>query len=395
MRHYHYTGRREQGTTVQGWVMAADREDALQQLRNREIYPFTVRIGPGHIPLKVPTSELLITLRELASLRRSGMAIDVAVQAVIDTTEHKLLMSAWEQVVQMVRSGMSLSEAFGAVPGSFPRYAVPLVRLGEANGELAEAITIIADRLEEESRLQSEVHSAMTYPLFLVVVSTAVLLFLFTVVIPKFGSMVAGGAGDSNGSMLILLAISSFLREYLWLWLGAGVAGIGVLLYNWKAGRIQALVWRVLQKFPGIRGILEAWEIVQFCSSMARLLPGGVAVLDALSLSGESLGRDDIRKELKNSADRVRQGETLGNALSERQVFPKLVIQMITVGEKSAHLASSMDEIAKLYERRMSDGIRRALSLLEPAVIVTMGVVVGGIMVSLLSAIVTMNDIPI
>lgn len=395
MRHFHYSGRQGQGSSIKGWLMAIDREDALGQLRLRGIYPYSVNLGPGHIPLKIPVGELLVTLRELASLRRSGMAIDQSLQAVVDTTENKLLRDAWSQVAQMVRSGVSLSDALGAVPDAFPRYSVPLLRLGEANGELAEAITIIADRLDEESKLQGEVRSALTYPAFLLVISTSVLLFLFTVVIPKFGSMVSDGAGGAEGSMAVLLAISSFLRDYFGIWMGGLIVGIGSFIYLWQAGRIQLFVWKILKKLPVIHHIVEAWEVVQFCGSMSRLLSGGVSVLDALNLSGEALGSEEIRNQLKAVSDKVRQGGTLGAGLSEGEVFPKLVIQMVSVGEKSAHLANSMKEIADLYERRMREGIQRALALLEPAVIVTMGVTVGGIMVSLLSAIVTMNDIPI
>ena len=195
--------------------------------------------------------------------------------------------------------------------------------------------------------------------------------------------------------MAVLLSISGILREYLWVWMGGLVAGLFAAVYSWRTGRLQTMLWGLVQKLPGIRNIVQSWEVVQFCSSMARLLPGGVSLLDALNLSGEALGREDIRQSLKRCADQVRQGESLGAALSSREVFPKLVVQMITVGEKSAHLSSSMEEISELYERRMRDGIQRMLAVLEPAVIVVMGVAVGGIMVSLLSAIVTMNDIPL
>jgi general secretion pathway protein F len=392
VKHFHYSGRQGQGTLIKGWVMAEDREDALQQLRGRDVSPYTVAPGPGHIPLKVPVAELLVTLRELASLRRSGMAIDESVQAVIDTTEHNGLKLAWNQIAEMIHSGMSLSDSCAALPEYFPRYAVPLIRLGEANGQIAVAITLTADRLDEESRLQGEVRSALAYPVFLLVTCVSVLLFLFVVVIPKFGTMVDQGDG---GSMGLLLAISAFLRDYLWLWMGGLSISLLALVYFSKTGQLQASMWRLMQRLPLIREIVQAWEVVQFCSSMARLLPGGVSLLDALNLSAEALGRESIRKSLKQCADQVRQGEGFGPALAAQEVFPKLVVQMISVGEKSAHLAVSMEEISALFERRMRDGIQRVLSLLEPAVIVIMGLAVGGIMVSLLSAIVTMNDIPI
>jgi len=392
VRHYHFSGRRDQGSLISGWVMAVDREEAVMQLKGRGVQPFTVKVGPGSIALKVPVDELLVNLRELASLRRSGMAVDQAVNAVIETTEDSVLKATWANVVDMLQSGMSLSDAFAAVPTSFPRYAVPLLRLGESNGELAGSIALVADRLDEESSLQADIKSAMTYPIFLLGVCFAVLLFLFMVVIPKFGAMVEPGSG---GSMSFLVAVSSLLREYFWLW-GAGLIGAAVwAYYEWSAGRLQRIIWSALQRISVIRSVLESWEVVQFCSSMARLLPGGVLLLDALMLSGESLGRETTRNKISLCVTRVREGGTLGQALAEEAVFPKLVVQMIAVGEKSAHLPLSMEEIARLYERRMRDGIKRVLALLEPAVIVVMGLAVGGIMVSLMSALVSVNDIPI
>ena len=195
--------------------------------------------------------------------------------------------------------------------------------------------------------------------------------------------------------MMVLLAISGFLQNYFWLWGGAVAIGLSVAIYQWRRGRLQVALWRLLQRLPVVRDVMQCWEVVQFSSSMARLLPGGVSVLDALHLSGEALGRDEKRALLRESALLVRQGEALGPALAKYEVFPRLVIQMISVGEKSAHLSGSLAEVAALYERRMRDGIQRLLSVLEPAVIVIMGVAVGGIMVSLLSSIISMNDIPI
>lgn len=395
MKHFHYSGSGDQGVQLQGWLMAADRDDAIKQLRGRGVHPFSIKPGPGHIPLKVAEDELLVSMRELASLRRSGMAIDEAVAAVIDTAESKPLIKAWQQVLQMVRSGSSLSDAFASVPDAFPSYAVPLIKLGEANGELAEAITIVANRLDEESTLKAEVRAALAYPTFLLVVSFAVVLFLFVSVVPNFGSMVADSPDDVGGSMRILLGISAILIDYSWLWIAVFTVLAAVIVYLWREGRIQAVVWKVLRKLPGITYVVEAWEVVQFCNSMARLLAGRVSVLDAIHLSGESLGRNDLRKGLGKTCDLVRQGESLGSALAATQVFPKLVIQMISVGEKSAHLPDAMDEISKLYTRRMRESIRKALSILEPAVIAFMGIMVGGIITSLLTAIMSMNDIPL
>lgn len=395
MKYFHYSGSGDQGVHLQGWLMASDREDAIAQLRGRGIHPFSIKPGPGHIALKVDEDELLVSMRELASLRRSGMAIDDAAQAIVETSENKPLIKAWRKVVQMVRSGASLSDSFAAVPDAFPSYSVHLIKLGEANGELAEAITIVANRLEEESSLKSEVRAALAYPAFLLVVSLAVVLFLFVSVVPNFGSMVADTPEELGGSMRVLLGIASILTDYFWLWLTVFILFVGLIVYFWREGRIQSYLWNACRRVPGVTSVVEAWEVVQFCNSMARLLGGRVSILDSVRLSAETIGRDELRRGLFHSCDLVRQGETLGSALSEAKIFPKLVAQMIAVGEKSSHLADAMNEISVLYTRRMRENIRKALSILEPAVIALMGVVVGGIITSLLTAIMSMNDIPL
>ena len=395
MKYFHYTGRRGNGLTVQGWLLAENRDDALSTLRGWQVQPLLVKPGPGHIPLRVPEEELLATLRELASLRGSGMPLDQAVDAVVHSTEHRGLLRAWRQVSQMLRSGLSLSDAMASAPDAFPRYAVPLVRVGEANGELRSALVSVAERLEEEMNLSAEIKTALTYPAFLLVISAAVLIFLFLVVIPKFGSMIGDMGQGAPTAIGALVSVADVMREYLWLWGGGLIVLILWGAQAWRSGGLQAWLWSWMQRMPGVRGVLQAWEIVQFCGSMRRLLPEGVGILEAVQLSSETLGRDDMLRRLQAAADRMRQGESLAAALESQQAFPPLVTQMIAVGEEAASLPDAMREITRLYERRMREGIRRFLSLLEPMVIVTMGMLVGGIMVALLSAIMSMNDLPI
>ncbi|MDQ6976067.1 MAG: type II secretion system F family protein [Mariprofundaceae bacterium] len=395
MRHFHYAAKRENGLGVQGWLVAEDRADAIEILRHRQMQPLYVRPGPGKIPIKVPVEELLASLRELASLRGSGMALDMAIDAVGKTSENRDLRHAWKQVSQSVRSGLSLSDAFASLPMIFPRYAIPMIRQGEENGQLQSVLQAVADRLEEELSLHNEIRSALTYPAFLLLISVAVLLFLFLVVIPKFGIMVGDMGGDSSGSLQTLVMVAALMRDYFWLWGGAAVFAIAGLIRSSRNGNLQEKLWLLFQYLPAIRKLFEAWEIVQFCGSMQRLLPQGVPILEALELSYDALDRESIRQRLKLVAGNMRQGGSLAEGLTQQKVFPPLVLQMISVGETSSGLPDSMFEIRKLYERRLREGIRRALALLEPAVIVTLGVLVGGIMVTLLSGIMSMNDLPI
>ena len=395
MLYFHYAGLRDNGLSIRGWLMAEDRDAAVAELRKRQIQPLQVRQGPGQIPLKAPVEEVLASFCELASLRGSGMPLDQAVDAVAKTTEQRVLRQAWQEVAQSIRSGLSLSESLASVPQAFPRYAVPMVRLGEANGELRTALNVVADRMEEELQLHNEVKSALTYPAFLIVISVAVLLFLFLVVIPKFGGMVGDMGGQAPASIVALIAVSEWIQAYFWLW-GALLAGAVVMLWHLQQqGILQEKIWRLLQALPGIKGLMDAWEIVQFASGMRRLLSQGVGVLESLHLTAETLSRQDVSRKMIQAAGEMRRGKTLAASLEEKQLFSPMVLQMVAVGEASASLPESLEEVGKLYERRLREGIRRALSLLEPAVIVTLGVLVGGIMVSLLSGIMSMNDLPI
>ncbi|MBN4073522.1 type II secretion system F family protein [Mariprofundus ferrooxydans] len=395
MDYFHYAGKRDNGLSVRGWLMATDRDAAVAELRRRHVQPLQVRQGPGHIAMSVSVEQVFTSFRELASLRGSGMGLDLAVESVAKTAEVRKLKLAWQEVAQSIRSGLSLSDALASVPHVFPRYSVPMVRLGEANGELRAALVSVADRMEEELQLQNEVKSALTYPAFLIVISVAVLLFLFLVVIPKFGSMVGDMGGGASSSILVLIAIAEFMQNYFWLWGSISVAVVLGLIHLHQAGVLQEKIWHLAMSVPGVKGLIDAWEIVQFSSSMRRLLTQGVGILESLQLTAETLSRPDVSKKLILAAGAMRRGESLAKSMADQQLFTPLVLQMIAVGETAASLPDSLQEVGKLYERRLREGIRRALSLLEPAVIVTLGIMVGGIMVSLLSGIMSMNDLPI
>jgi general secretion pathway protein F len=195
--------------------------------------------------------------------------------------------------------------------------------------------------------------------------------------------------------MKALLVVSNVLLDFAWIWTSLAVLLFGGTVYLWRQGKIQSVIWASLRRLPGIAAVVEAWEVIQFCNSMGHLLAGRVSVLDAIQLSGESISNEHLQKKLVSTCDLIRQGESLGRALSAVDVFPKLVVQMVAVGEKSAHLARAMEEISKLYTRRMRESIRKTLSVLEPAVIAVMGIVVGFIIISLLTAIISVNDIPL
>jgi len=393
VNYFHYKGKRNNDLAIKGWIMAESRLQAVEILQKRGIQLYTVQEATGKIVLKVSTNELLTAFYELASLRNSGMPLDQSLSILADSIQAGNLKTAWTEMVLMVRSGMSLSEAMLSLPDAFPRYTAHLIKIGEANGELGSALIIASERLNEELKLRNEIRTALTYPIFLIVVSIAVLIFLFLTVIPSFSGMVAGMGDEVSFSLKFLVTTSQLMQEYLPIWASVLVGGIFYVAYLYDQGKLN--IWQMAQKLSFMKPLVEAWEAVQFCSSMQRLLQQGVKLLEAITLSAETLGREELRDRLQKVKESVQQGQTLGASLKQQDLFTPLVVRMITTGEAAANLPNTLQEITRLYQRNLDEGIKRFLSILEPMIIFSMGIMVGGIMVSLMSAIISINDIPI
>ncbi len=394
MNYFHYKGLRHNGLAIKGWILAESREQAIQNLQQRGLRLYSVQAKKGMIRLLISPTELLTTFYELASLRNSGMGLDQALPLLAEAMEkNSRLHTAWSEVAAMVRSGMSLSEAMLSLPDAFPRYSAHLIRIGEANGELGSALTIAAERLQEEIKLRNDIRTALTYPLFLIIISLLVVLFLFLTVIPRFASMVNDMGGQASWSLELLIAISSFLQNYWWIWI-SGLISLGFYLHYLRLqGRL--MIWQYAQKIVLIQPLIQAWEIVQFCGSLQRLLAQGVKLLEALNLAAETLSREDLYQALQEVKLQIQQGKSLATALKQQQLFTPLTIRMIHSGEMAANLPETLAEIHRLYRRQLDEGIKQLLSLLEPSVIFIMGIVVGSIMVSLMSAIMSVNDLPL
>ncbi|KLV05840.1 hypothetical protein ABT56_09890 [Photobacterium aquae] len=394
MSFFQYIGRNPHGETVEGWIAADSMPMAKEKLEAKRIQPLVVRKGVERIPLKVDREALLTSLRELASLRKSGMGLDKAVNAIAELSEDKHLKQAWKKVHEFLHNGFSLSEALECQPFVFPRYVPSMVRLGEANGDLPTALYSIAQRVEKEAELVGEIKSALTYPAFLVVFSISILLFLFSFVLPNFESMVDSESGQSS-ALATLLAVADFFNSNMTIVMTVLIFTVGLTVWGIQEGRVQATFYRIAGRLPFTRDVIAYWDIIEFSSSMSRMLGAGVDLLEGALLSAEGLSQERLRRRLADAVNGIKQGESFSDSLRKKEVFPNLVIQMIAVGENGATLPESFGEIAVLYERRMKNALKRAITLLEPSVIVVMGGLIGSIMIVLISGIISVNDIAI
>lgn len=393
MSQFKFLARRKDGSQVDGWVQANSQEEAKRILAERQLSVMFVKKGEkvSVSGRRIKRESLMTSLRELATLRESGMSLDNAVGILTDTTDDKQTKQVFKRIYEDISSGQSLSESVAGQPDAFPFYVSSMLLLGESNGNLADALISIADRMEKEENLTSEIKTALTYPTFLLIICVVVLLFLFTYVIPNFESMLTDANRD--GPLGTLLSVSHFVTSKIYFIL-AFFAFLGWWLVNSiRTGKIYDFGLRTLSRLPYLRDLVMSWQIVQFSSSMHKLIESGVDLVDAVSITNNNIANNELNKKITLVISRVKEGKGLGESLDEYHVFPKIVIRLINTGEAGASLIPCFREITKLYERRLSKGIKQILSVLEPGVIVVMGGIVGAIMIVLISGIISVNDI--
>lgn len=391
MKNFKYVARRKDDKTTDGWVSAPSQTDAKKIIEERGMSVVLLKEATSKKGLNVNRDNLITLFRELATLRLSGMQLNFCISSLIETSADKVLTQALKRIYEELESGSSLSLSIDSQPDVFPFYVASMLKLGEANGNISDALFNIADRLEREEKLVSEIKSALTYPMFLLIVCVTVIFFLFTYVIPNFKTMV--NEDSPANSLKTLIGISDFFNDNLiviFILMAVAIAGI---IAGLKTGKLQQGLVRTLNLIPFFKKLTVAWNIVQFSSSMQKLLESGVDLVEAVELSKNGISDDHVRRRLENVAGRVRQGEGLADSLEHYDVFPLVVTRLIKTGEIGASLPPCFKELNNLYERRLSKSLKQVLSILEPLVIVIMGGIVGAIMIILISGIISVNDI--
>lgn len=391
MKQFKYVARRKDGSLLDGWLQAENEQQAKRQLQHQQKQVVMLTEQRSSRAKQLSREILITTLRELATLRESGMPLDLCINSLLENSIDKHMVQVLKRLHSDIESGSSLSEAIAAQPDYFPYYVSSMLRLGEASGQLGDALFSISERIEREEKLVGEVKSALTYPAFLLIVCVATIFFMFLYVIPNFENMVQG-TGDA-GALGTLLDISAFLNNNLTVILIFISAIIGGLYYSAQYGNLKEYTMQVLCLIPMFRRLIDSWNIVQFSSSMQKLLQSGVELVESVEITLNSISDLSLRKRLNHVVIKVREGKGLADSLAEYHVFPPMVIRLIHTGEAGASLVPCFREIHNLYERRLSKGLKQILTILEPLVIVIMGGIVGSIMIVLISGIISVNNI--
>ena len=410
MAHFKYIGRSKKGERVEDVVEAPDRAGAVRQIESMGQIPVSITettktvnqdSGSGkrfkfelgfQRKSKMKMQELLLFSRELSDLVASGMTIGRA----LHTLSARKDTSAVGRIVETLRDeiiqGTSLSDALELYPETFSPLYVNLVRAGEASGNLPTSLEHICVHYERVQEARGKVIAAMSYPLIVMVVGGLAVIGLMVSIVPKFANTFDDMGATLPAPTLALMAISNFITHY-GLVLLALIAGGVVLFKKWINQDKGKKTWhRAVLRIPIMGAIVTANAYAHFARTLGTLLHNGVSVLPALGIVQKTLNNVVISEEIGKARERVTDGSSLSGPLAQGKIFPRLLIDMLAVGEETGDLAGSLKHITRRYDSELDRLVQTCTTVLEPLLIVFVAIIIGGIAVALLLPVLTLTD---
>jgi type IV pilus assembly protein PilC len=385
---FEYTARTLKGQLVQDKIELPNRDDVVAHLRKNRMVVVQVREGKAKGGMKfgakrITTRDVVIFTRQFATMINAGLPLVQALDILAQQTENKSLADITRQVVYDVESGHTLADALRKHPKGFSDLYVNMVAAGEAGGILDTILVRLAQFLEKNDAIIRKVKGAMVYPAVILGVATIAIAVLLIFVIPTFQSMFASVNMELPLPTKIVIGASDLLTGYWWAILGA----IGFILfainryYKTPPGRLQ--IDRLMLHFPVLGDVLRKSAVSRFTRTLGTLISSGVSILDGLEITARTAGNMVIHNAVMESRASIAGGETIAQPLSKSGVFPPMVISMIAVGEQTGNLDEMLSKIADFYDDEVDAAVSTLLSLMEPVMIVVLGVVVGGMVIAM------------
>jgi general secretion pathway protein F len=400
---YAYKGLSTEGRAVAGVVDAESARSARLKLRRTGVFPTDltedrapagrrVALGAG-MRERVPTQELAAATRQLATLIAAGLPLVEALAALADQTEREHLSRAIVQIRERVTEGRSLADALVEHPRLFSPLYVNMVRAGEVSGALDIVLGRLADYTENQARLLGKVRTALIYPAVMLLLGGAILFFLVSYVVPKVTRIFQDTQQQLPRVTLILIAVSDFTARWWWLLLLlAGAAALAARAYvRTPAGRERFDGW--LLRVPYVGRLVQKVAVARFARTLSTLLASGIGLLQALDIVRNIVDNRVIARAIENARDAIREGQSIAPPLRDSGVFPPLVVHMVAVGERSGQLEAMLGKAADAYDNEVENAVTSLTTVLEPLLIVFMGVVVLFIVLAILLPIFELNPV--
>jgi len=385
MATFTYTARAFNGDLRTATIDASSRDDVIAQLRKQRLSVVKIdqdaakKVGRGSIK----TRDVVIFTRQFSTMINSGLPLVQALTILAEQTDNKALAEVTRKVVFDVESGNTVADALSKHPRAFTNLYVNMVAAGEAGGILDTILLRLATFLEKNDALVRKVKGAMIYPAVIMSVAAIAVVVLLIFVIPVFAGMFASAGQALPLPTRIVIGASGFLRKFWWI-MGAAIIIGGYMFKKYYATPSGKLVIdRLMLRMPVLGDVLRKSAVSRFTRTLGTLISSGVSILEGLEITAKTAGNRVIQDAIMQSRSSIAGGDTIAQPLQKSKVFPPMVISMIAVGEQTGGLDEMLSKIADFYDEEVDAAVSNLLSLLEPIMIVFLGVVVGGMVVAM------------
>jgi type IV pilus assembly protein PilC len=377
------------GEVIEGVYVAQSEAALRRELEGKGLYVLSLKPRLAWSGLsfggqrKITRHEFLVFNQELATLLKAGMPLVQSLDILRARLTNPLLKSVLDAVYEKVRGGTALSDAFAAHGDLFPSVYTASLMAGERAGNLETVLRRYVAYSKTVDAVRSKALSAMIYPAVLILLATVLVGFVVLKVVPAFSDFYASFGAELPLSTRIIITISNVVRQQLWFIL-VGLFAVGFMFYRWvKQPGHAARFDRFLLSIPRIGKSIHKFATAQFARTLATLLGGGIPLVNALEISARSTGNRHIGRDLEVVAQRVREGQSFAGTLLDRQTVPDVAIKMIEVGESTGALTEMLNSLADFYDEEIETEVARFVTLIEPALLVIMGVIIAMIVLSL------------
>lgn len=385
---YVWEGKTRGGDVRNGEMNATDADEVGQRLRAQDISPSKIRKKGGGLNFnfggKVPLKSLVVFTRQFATMIDAGLPIVQCLDLLGGAEPHKKFRSMIQNVQNDVESGSTLAEAMAKHPGAFDNLYIALVAAGEEAGILDTVMNRLAIEIEKAQKLRRKIRSAFSYPTIVLVIAFAVVILLLYKVIPTFTAMFDEmGGGELPGPTQFVVALSDFVQSNILIITGVVVVGSFAFTSFMRYPQTRAIFDDVILKVPLFGPLVRKAAVARFTRTLGTMVASGVPIVDSLEIVSKTSGNMTIEKSIMHVREKISEGQNMVDPLTETGIFPHMVVQMIGVGESTGALDTMLNKIADFYEDEVDVAVDNLTSLIEPLLMVFLGIVVGGMLIAM------------
>jgi len=393
---FSYKATTSDGAVINGVIEAVDEKTAAHRIKNSGVIPLKIAAQGTEIrkrfSLKSKGEDLLTFTTELSTLLGAGLPLDASLNILSEITESRQMKGIIKSIISSIRGGSSFSEALAKQQKTFPRLYINMIRAGESGGVLDVVLEKLNEFLEATKETKEHIFSSMIYPIILLSTGGISIVILLTFMVPRFTAIFAELGTSMPLATRLLLGFSNILRAYWWFFLLSIIIG-WLIFKNYIKSDKGRYKWDAF-KLRLIGDLIRKLETARFCRTLGTLLKSGVPMLQALNNAKDVIGNQVIASAISAISKGVKEGKGITIPLSQANVFPPLALSMIKVGEETGQLDNMLLKVASTYEKSLKVTIRRFISLLEPVLILIMGLIIGFIVLSMLLGIFSISELP-